>query len=104
MEASESGRRWARNGGETGVAVVGWDRPGLRLPAGDAGMTGMCSVGWGDVFSFWVNVFTFRPNVFSFWVSVFTFEGDVFSVRRCASTLTVPIGRLGAGSPRDSEE
>ena len=35
---------------------------------------GMCSVGRGNVFSFWPDVFTFRLNVF-------TLAGQVFSFR-----------------------
>ena len=42
-------------------------------------MTGVCSVGGGDVFSFWGNVFSFGPDVFSFRANVFSFEGQVFS-------------------------
>ena len=73
----------------------------------------MCSAGWGDVFSFWANVFmcsVFRPNVFSF-------EGDVFSEGRGegrgkrsesgeegrgTKTGSGSFGRLREGSPRDS--
>ena len=40
----------------------------------DAGLTGMCSVGRG-------NVFSFGANVFSFWPDVFTLAGQVFSFR-----------------------
>ena len=51
---------------------------------GNAGMRGMCSVGWGNVFSFWANVFSFWPEVFSFRPNVFTLAGEVFSFRRYA--------------------
>ena len=39
----------------------------------------MCSVGWGDVFSFLPNVFSFRANAFTFRPNVFTLAGAVFS-------------------------
>ena len=45
---------------------------------------GMCSSGWGDVFSFWANVISFRPDVFTFRPDVFTLARDVFSFRRYA--------------------
>ena len=51
------------------------------VPAGDAGMTGMCSVGRGNVFSFGANVFSFGPDVFTFRPNVFTLAGQVFSFR-----------------------
>ena len=58
----------------------------------------MCSVGWGDVFSFLPNVFSFRPNVFTSQPNVFTSEGHVFSFRRRASPPHGPLrqaqGRL----------
>ena len=41
-------------------------------PSADGGVTGMCSVGQGEVFSSWADVFSFRPNVF-------TLVGHVFS-------------------------
>ena len=68
---------------------------------------GMCSVGWGDVFSFWPNVFSFWPDVFSFWPNVFTFEGHVFSfLRRAPLTplLRQAQGRLfgDGGSGREA--
>ena len=44
----------------------------------------MCSVGRGDVFSFWANVFSFWPDVFTFRPNVFTLAGEVFSFRRYA--------------------
>ena len=50
----------------------------VRL-TGDAGMTGMCSVGRRKVFSFQPNVFSFWGNVFSFWPDVFSFRPNVFS-------------------------
>ena len=46
---------------------------------GDGGMTGMCSVGWGNVFSFLPNVFSFWAKVFTFRPNVFTLAGEVFS-------------------------
>ena len=51
---------------------------------GDGGMTGMCSVGRGNVFSFLPNVFSFRAKVFAFRPNVFTLAGEVFSCRRYA--------------------
>ena len=44
-------------------------------------MTGMCSVGRGNVFSFGANVFSFWPDVFTFRPNVFTLAGQVFSFR-----------------------
>ena len=39
----------------------------------------MCSVGWGNVFSFLPDVFSFRAKVFTFPPNVFTLAGEVFS-------------------------
>ena len=68
--------------------------------SGDAGLTGMCSVGWGDVFSFWANVFTFRPEVSTFRPNVSTLVGQVSSYGRRSRgaqdfqvTCTWPWGR-----------
>ena len=90
--------RWARDGGEAGAALARSEQrmllvahlrgdeflgaagfrletPGGRGKGTEAGRTRMCSVGWGNVFSFRPDVFTFRANVFSF-------EGLVFSEER----------------------
>ena len=45
-------------------------------------MTGMCSVGWVNVFSFGGNVSSFLANVFSFEGDVSTLAGDVSSFGR----------------------
>ena len=62
--------------------------------SGDAGMTGVCSVGRADVSSFW-------PNVFSFEGNVSTLAADVSSFRRGAWVgAGVAVG-AGAVAGRD---
>ena len=62
--------------------------------SGDAGMTGVCSVGRADVSSFW-------PNVFSFDGNVSTLAADVSSFRRGAWVgAGVAVG-VGAVAGRD---
>ena len=47
--------------------------------SGDGWTPGMCSVDWGNVFSFLPNVFSFGAKVFTFRPNVFTLAGEVFS-------------------------
>ena len=64
-------------------------------------MTGVCSVGRADVFSFGADVSSFWPNVFSFEGNVSTLAGDVSSFRRGAWVgAGVAVG-AGAVAGRD---
>ena len=68
---------------------------------GDAGMTGVCSVGRADVSSFRADVSSFWPNVFSFKGNVSTLAADVSSFRRGAWVgAGVAVG-AGAVAGRD---
>ena len=69
--------------------------------SGDAGMTGVCSVGRADVSSSRADVSSFWPNVFSFEGNVSTLAGDVSSFRRGAWVgAGVAVG-AGAVAGRD---
>ena len=61
-----------------GEGTNGADRSecqGVAVLRGVGARLGMCSVGRGDVFSFWPDVFSFRANVFSFLAGCVHFRG-----------------------------
>ena len=64
-------------------------------------MTGVCSVGRADVFSFGADVSSFWPNVFSFEGNVSTLAGDVSSFRRGAWVGAGATVGAGAVAGRD---
>ena len=100
--------RWARDGGEVGVALVR-SEPGLlqgSRPGSGPGQAlrqaqGRSSGGRRDdrdVSTLAGQCAQFWPDVSAFWPNVFSLAGEVFSFRRCASPLMAPSAGSGQGS------